>query len=65
MRMRDLPTVEAEVFIEAPPERVWELVSDIVLMGEWSPEYDGGEWLDGATGARSRRALQGAQQPGR
>ena len=51
MRMSELPTVEVEIFIEAPPERVWGLVTDIVLMGEWSPEYDGGEWLDGATGA--------------
>lgn len=51
MRMSELPTVEAVIFIEAPPERVWGLVTDIVLMGEWSPEYDDGEWLDGATGA--------------
>ena len=51
MGTRKLPTVEAEIFIQAAPERVWQLVTDIVLMGEWSPEYDGGEWLDGATGA--------------
>jgi uncharacterized protein YndB with AHSA1/START domain len=50
MRMSDRPTVEVEMFIEAPPARVWELMTDIVLMGQWSPEYQGGEWLDGATG---------------
>lgn len=50
MHMSDRPTVEVEMFIEAPPARVWELMTDIVLMGQWSPEYQGGEWLDGATG---------------
>lgn len=50
MRMSDRPTVEAEMFIDATPARVWELVTDIVGMGQWSPEYEGGIWLDGATG---------------
>ena len=67
MGMGGLATVEAEIFIEAPPELVWELVTDIVLMGEWSPEYDGGEWLDGATGAvvgarfRGRNSREGRE----
>ena len=62
MGMGGLATVEAEIFIEAPPELVWELVTDIVLMGEWSPEYDGGEWLDGGSMGQPApwwRALQG------
>ena len=50
MRMRDKPTVAVEMSIAAPPARVWELVTDLQLMGHWSPEYQGGEWLDGATG---------------
>jgi uncharacterized protein YndB with AHSA1/START domain len=50
MRMGDRPSVEVEIFIAAPPARVWTLVTDILLMGQWSPEYRGGEWLDGATG---------------
>ena len=50
MRMRDKPTVAVEISIAAPPARVWELVTDLQLMGHWSPEYQGGEWLDGATG---------------
>jgi len=33
MRMSDQPTVEAEMFINATPARVWELVTDIVGMG--------------------------------
>jgi uncharacterized protein YndB with AHSA1/START domain len=50
MRMRDKPAVEVEISIAAPPARVWALVTDLQLMGHWSPEYQGGEWLDGATG---------------
>ena len=36
--------------IDAEPLRVWELVSDITRMGEYSPEVFEAEWLDGATG---------------
>ena len=36
--------------IAAPPLKVWELVSDITRMGEYSPEVFEAEWLDGATG---------------
>lgn len=41
--------------IAASPARVWELVSDLPRMGEWSPEATGGRWK-GDTG----RASQGA-----
>ena len=36
--------------IDAPPLKVWELVSDITRMGEYSPEVVEAEWLEGATG---------------
>jgi hypothetical protein len=36
--------------IMAPPEVVWNLVSDLPRMGEWSPENRGGSWIKGATG---------------
>ncbi|HTR71629.1 MAG TPA: SRPBCC family protein [Mycobacteriales bacterium] len=38
------------VHIDAPPERVWDLISDITRMGEYSPEVVEAEWLDGAEG---------------
>ncbi len=38
------------VHIDAEPLKVWELVSDITKMGEYSPEVFEAEWLDGATG---------------
>ena len=50
MRMSDLPTVQVDIFINASPASVWELATDLNRVGEWSPEYQGGEWIDGATG---------------
>ncbi|OIJ64346.1 SRPBCC family protein [Streptomyces mangrovisoli] len=47
----DCPTVSAHTYIEAPPERVWALVSDIRLMPRLSSELREVEWLDGATAA--------------
>ncbi|ODR01572.1 hypothetical protein BST27_26275 [Mycobacterium intermedium] len=44
--------------MHAAPLSVYQLVSDITRMGEWSPECHRSEWLDGATtaavGARFR-----------
>ena len=55
-RYADLPTAEVSTWIEAPPERVWPLVSDIGLMPRLSRELQSVEWLDGvrepAVGAR-------------
>ena len=64
MRMSDRPTVDAETFIEAPPAQVWELVTDIVRMGQWSPEYQGGEWLDEATGPAVGARFRGRNKRG-
>ena len=36
--------------IEASPDRVYELISDITRMGEWSPECRHCTWVKGATG---------------
>ncbi len=38
------------VHMAALPDRVWELVSDVTRIGEYSPETFEAEWLDGATG---------------
>jgi hypothetical protein len=51
-------TGEAHIRIEAAPLTVYELISDITRMGDWSPECYRCDWLDGATtaveGARFR-----------
>jgi uncharacterized protein YndB with AHSA1/START domain len=38
------------VHMAAPPDRIWELVSDVTRIGRYSPETFEAEWLDGATG---------------
>ena len=49
---------EVQLCIEASPDQVYAMVSDITRMGEWSPECYRCEWLDGAkvpaVGARFR-----------
>jgi uncharacterized protein YndB with AHSA1/START domain len=37
--------------IAASPDQLYEMVSDVTRMGEWSPENEGGTWLGGATAA--------------
>ena len=40
----------ASIDIDASPDVVWNLVSDITRMGEYSPECYKTEWEDGASG---------------
>jgi Polyketide cyclase / dehydrase and lipid transport len=49
LRYRDCPSTEAEVLIAAPPAAVWALVCDIQLPARFSSEFNGGQWLDGAS----------------
>ena len=41
---------EASIESHASPEAVYDLVSDLPRMGEWSPENIGGEWQGGGRG---------------
>jgi len=50
-RYADKPTVEVRTWIDAPPVRVWRLVSDVTLMPAMSSELRSVEWLDGASRA--------------
>jgi uncharacterized protein YndB with AHSA1/START domain len=47
---RETSELRATRRIHASPEAVYDLVTDITRMGEWSPENEGGEWLDAASG---------------
>jgi uncharacterized protein YndB with AHSA1/START domain len=38
------------VHVDAPPEKVWGLISDVTRIGRYSPETFEAEWLEGATG---------------
>jgi uncharacterized protein YndB with AHSA1/START domain len=44
----DTPTVEVSTWIDASPERVWKLASDISVIAESSAELQRVEWADGA-----------------
>lgn len=55
----DCPAVAAEIWIHAPPERVWPLVSDIYLMPQLSAELQEVAWLDGVTGPAVGRRFAG------
>jgi len=55
---------EVSLRIEAPPERVYEIVTDIAQMGRLSPECTGGKWLDGATGPAVGARFKGSNKRG-
>jgi hypothetical protein len=40
------PSVQVEVLVRAPVERVWELVTDINLPARFSSEFVGATWVD-------------------
>ncbi|MEV6431988.1 SRPBCC family protein [Nocardia sp. NPDC051463] len=42
----DCPTAEVETWIEAPPRRVWEIVTDVESMPQMSQELQAANWLD-------------------
>jgi uncharacterized protein YndB with AHSA1/START domain len=46
MRYADGPTVTVDVLIDAAPDAVWALVSDIDLPARFSSEFLGGTWID-------------------
>ena len=50
--------------IHAPAEVVYELVSDVTNMGEYSPENTGAVWLDGATGPAVGARFKGTNRLG-
>jgi uncharacterized protein YndB with AHSA1/START domain len=40
--------VEVVLVANQEPKAVWDLITDVARIGEWSPECVGGRWLDGA-----------------
>jgi hypothetical protein len=41
---------EVSLHVDAPAEQLYDMVTDIARMGDWSPENTGGRWMGGATG---------------
>ena len=62
--MDDKRKTSASTTIEASPETVYGLVSDLTRMGEWSPEATGGKWIGGATGPAVGARFKGTNAQG-
>lgn len=58
-------TGEASITVAVTPDRAWTLLTDVTRMGEWSPENERGEWLDGATGPAVGARFKGYNRRGR
>lgn len=58
-------TISRSTTVAAPPQRVWELVSDLPAMGAYSPENNGGSWLGGASGPAVGASFRGRNASGR
>lgn len=50
--------------VDAAPEVVFAMVSDLTRMGEWSPENQGGQWAKGATGPAVGAQFKGRNSNG-
>ena len=57
--------VKVTKHINASPEVVWNLVTDLTRMGDWSPENNGGNWVKGATGAEVGAKFKGVNSNGK
>ncbi len=52
-------TDSVTVTMQASPEKIWALITDVTRVGEFSPETLEGRWIDGATGPAVGAKFQG------
>lgn len=64
MSKRPPVSVTVERHIDASPEVIYDLVSDVSRMGEWSPETVRAEWIKGATRAEPGARFKGSNELG-
>ena len=50
---------EVSVHMDAPPATVWDLVSDVTRIGEFSPETFEARWTRGSTGPEAGATFKG------
>jgi hypothetical protein len=55
---------QATIHIDAPPEKVYRMISDVTRMGEWSPETHTCEWIEGASGPAVGARFKGSNKRG-
>src|SRR5438270_13263418 len=56
--------VSVEEHVQAAPDKLYELVSDVTRMGEWSPETTSCKWLGGATDPAVGARFRGSNRSG-
>jgi hypothetical protein len=57
-------TIRVERTIRAEASELYDLVSDLPRMGEWSPENTGGTWVNGAEGPAVGARFKGTNKSG-
>ena len=62
--MASSSTVSVSTDIAADPKVVYDLITDLPRMGEWSPENRGGKWRGGATGPAVGAKFKGKNKIG-
>ena len=62
--MRKGTSGSASTVVQATPEQVYDTVSDITRVPEWSPECVGGRWLGGANGPEVGARFEGRNRRG-
>ncbi len=65
MRFADQPSMAKDIFVDAAPEAVWQICTDLPRFGEWSPENRGGQWVDADGPAVGIEFLGTQEHPGR
>lgn len=56
--------IEVSVHVEASPEDLYDMVTDVTRMGEWSPECYRCVWTNGATGPAVGARFRGYNRKG-
>jgi uncharacterized protein YndB with AHSA1/START domain len=64
-RWRIARSVEVEVVVEAAPDDVYAVITDVTRISEWSHECHRAEWLDGASGPAPGARFRGSNKVGR
>jgi|ERR1017187_1939740 hypothetical protein len=56
---------EATISVDASPEAIWAVISDVTRTGEWSGECQGGIWVGDATAPAPGVRFRGRNRRGR
>ncbi len=64
MATKDPINLDVTTVIDASPEKLYDLVTDVTRMGEWSPETVEAAWLDGAATATVGARFKGTNVAG-